>query len=246
MIEYNIPAHFEHARMRKLHILPQPNDVTCGPTCLHALYHYYQDDISLQQVIEEVRTLPEGGTLAVYLGLHALARGYQVTLNVINLEVFDPTWFRNHDNLILKLKQQLKYKHSERIRIASRAFIEFIEQGGKIISKDISSRFLKTEFCQERPIITGLNSTYLYQCAREVTVGNRSIFDDLRGLPCGHFVVLNGYFEKTKKIQVADPYAGNPVACGQIYSVRVSRLINAIMLGAMTYDSNLLFIRPKG
>ena len=37
-----------------LDILPQPDELTCGPTCLHAVYRYYGDDISLDQVIAEV------------------------------------------------------------------------------------------------------------------------------------------------------------------------------------------------
>ena len=30
-------------------ILPQPDDTTCGPTCLHAVYGYYDDSIPLQE-----------------------------------------------------------------------------------------------------------------------------------------------------------------------------------------------------
>ena len=54
----------------------QPDDVTCGPTCLTALYNYYGDDIPLKEVIQEVKQLKLGGTLAVMLGNHALKRGY--------------------------------------------------------------------------------------------------------------------------------------------------------------------------
>lgn len=59
-----------------LEILPQPDDTTCGPTCLHAVYSYFGDALDLSTVIGEVQTLEEGGTLAVLLGLHALRRGY--------------------------------------------------------------------------------------------------------------------------------------------------------------------------
>ena len=30
-----------------LDILPQPDELTCGPTCLQAVYRYYDDNISL-------------------------------------------------------------------------------------------------------------------------------------------------------------------------------------------------------
>lgn len=231
--------------MKKLRILPQPDDVTCGPTCLHAIYDFYGDKLPLEQVITEVRYLPDGGTLGVYLGLHALARGYDVTLNVINLEVFDPTWFDQKADLVAKLKEQMQHKPSQRIMLASQAFIEFIEQGGHLASRDINSPLLKKAFEDRNPILAGLSATYLYHCAREITVGNRSYWDDIKGVPSGHFVVLNGYHPKDHKIIVADPYDGNPALLGRYYHVRVSRLINAIMLGALTYDTNLLFIKPK-
>ena len=59
----------------KLDILPQPDNMTCGPTCLHALYRYYGDDLLLEDVIEQVPSLEGGGTLAVLLACHALRRG---------------------------------------------------------------------------------------------------------------------------------------------------------------------------
>lgn len=40
-----------------IEILPQPDDSTCGPTSLHALYSYYGDAVPLAQVIEEVHFL---------------------------------------------------------------------------------------------------------------------------------------------------------------------------------------------
>lgn len=48
-------------------ILAQPTVTTCGPTCLHSIYRYFGDSISLKQVVAEVTMLEEGGTLAVFL-----------------------------------------------------------------------------------------------------------------------------------------------------------------------------------
>jgi hypothetical protein len=54
---------------------PQPDDVTCGPTCLTALYRYFGEEVSVDAVRGEVAQLAGGGTLAVILGCHALKRG---------------------------------------------------------------------------------------------------------------------------------------------------------------------------
>lgn len=45
---------------------------------------------------------------------------------------------------------------------------------------------------------------------------------------------------------VADPHRENPLSHDNYYKVSSNRLINAIMLGVLTYDANLLVIQPKG
>ena len=76
-------------------ILPQPTETTCGPTCLHAVYRYYDDKISLPKLVDEIPYLEDGGTLAVNLGVHALKRGYKARIYTYNLHMFDPTWFHH-------------------------------------------------------------------------------------------------------------------------------------------------------
>ena len=63
-------------------------------------------------------------------------------------------------------------------------------------------------------------------------------------MPAGHFVVLCGYDRVEKTVLVADPYQPNPLAPGQQYVVSVDRVINAILLGILTYDANLLILQP--
>ena len=133
-------------------ILPQPDDETCGPTCLHAVYRYWGDDIALREVVESVRTLTAQGrgTLALMLGVHSLGRRYKACLYTFNVH----------------------------------------------------------------------------------------------GEPAGHFVVLHGYDLRARQVTVADPLADNPGFDSQRYSASMSRLVPSIMLGVLTYDANLLVIKP--
>ncbi|MCD8492286.1 MAG: cysteine peptidase family C39 domain-containing protein [Geovibrio sp.] len=64
-------------RNMDLSILPQPDDTSCGPTCLHAVYSYYGEEIPLADLRSEIAELETGGTLAVVLGLHALKKRVQ-------------------------------------------------------------------------------------------------------------------------------------------------------------------------
>lgn len=54
---------------KHLRILAQPDDITCGPTSLHAVYTYYGNILDLTEVIASVKSLEGGGTLAVMLGI---------------------------------------------------------------------------------------------------------------------------------------------------------------------------------
>ncbi len=227
-------------------ILPQPDDTTCGPTCLHSIYSYYDDDISLSQVIKEVPYLEGGGTLAVWLGCHALKRGYDVTLYTFDMQVFDPTWFDlPPEELGQKLTLQLEVKRTPKMEVITQAYLDFLDLKGKILFADLSTEFIRGFLKKDKPIITGLSSTYLYRSAREVDLGNQLIFDDIHGEPTGHFVVLSGYDFKTRSAVVADPFHSNPLGDDQYYEVKFNRLIPAIMLATLTFDANLLVITPR-
>ncbi|MBS1680313.1 MAG: C39 family peptidase [Bacteroidetes bacterium] len=233
-----------HALFLNFDIKAQPDDITCGPTCLHALYQYYNDEIALKNVVNEVKSLKSGGTLAVMLGNHALKRGYKAHIYTYNLNVFDPSWFSlSSKKMIQNLKKQMRYKFkSKRLRVASKAYIKFIEGGGKMILTELNEKLIKKYLKLSVPILTGLSATYLYGTQREVSATNK--FDSIRGEPVGHFVIINGYDEATNKVYLADPMNPNPLK-SQYYSVSFDRLINSIMLGIVTYDANLLVIEPK-
>lgn len=236
--------------MINLTINTQPNDETCGPTCLHAIYRYHGLDISLDETIEGVERSLSGGTLGPLLGKHALARGFNVTIYVNNLNIFDPTWFKqskaSSEVLISKLKSQSKFKKSKAFTQVMNAFMDFLKLGGNIRFKTLDVKTLKKHFDKNTPILTGLNCTYLYRSSRECfTSEGESYFDDIRGEPCGHFVVLCGYDEHHKLIVVADPYRTNPFTQDNYYKVSSTRIINAILLGASTYDAILVVIEKK-
>jgi len=233
-----------HALFLDFDIKAQPDEITCGPTCLHALYQYYRDTISLKDVIKEVKSLKTGGTLAVMLGNHALQRGYGAHLYTFNLTIFDPTWFSLSPlKMAQNLKKQMRYKfRSKRLQVASKAYIKFLEAGGKIFQKELDEDLIKKYLKQSIPILTGLSATYLYGTPREIPVTNK--FDSIRGEPVGHFVIVNGFDEATNKVYLADPLNPNPLK-SHYYSVAFDRLIHSIMLGIVTYDANILIIEPK-
>ncbi len=223
----------------------QPDDTTCGPTSLHAVYQYHGLELPLQEVINSVDFLEDGGTLAVMLGIDALKRGFDARIYTYNLKVFDLSWQgRSNAELIELLEKQLQYKQGKKFTEATRAYQEFLSRGGTIVFEDLNPGILSRYFEQNLPVLTGLSATYLYNTTREYTNRkNISVFDDLKGEPMGHFVVLCGMENST--VFVADPYKENPLAGQKYYEVNLNRLLNAILLGIVTYDANMLIIKPK-
>jgi len=225
-----------------LTISPQPDAVTCGPTCLHSVYRYYGDDISLERVIAETPQLADGGgTLAVMLARHALLRGYSARIYTYNLQLFDPSWFAPGVDMADKLRRQMAVKDDPKLTVAAEAYLEYLELGGKIEYRELRPRMIRSILKKGAPLLTGLSATYLYNSKRE----HEDEYDDLRGRPAGHFVVLRGYNPVEKTISVADPYHPNPLFPDPYYAVSVQRLIGSILLGILTYDANLLLIKPK-
>ncbi len=225
-----------------LRIRPQPDETTCGPTCLHAVYGYLGDDIELEQIVREITPLETGGTLAVHLACHALERGYSATIYTYNLKIFDPTWFQPGIDIAAKLRAQLEHKDGKRLAVATREYLRFHDLGGEVRFEILSDELLRRYLKQNIPLLTGLSSTYLYGCAREI--GRFTLRpDDVAGHPSGHFVVLSGYEPRSRLVRVADPWREPKAFDAHYYQVTVEHLIGAIMLGALTYDANLLVLR---
>ncbi|CAN5261727.1 C39 family peptidase [soil metagenome] len=231
--------------MLEVPILAQPDDITCGPTSLHAVYAFYGDPIDLDRLIGEIPALEEGGTLAVFLGLHALARGYRATLYSYNLREFDPTWRAlDQGELAGKLRAQLRHKPGKRFAAASTAYLSFLEAGGEMRFDELDPALLRRYLDCGSPVLCGLSATYLYDCAREFYRGGKEwVYDDVRGEPVGHFVVICGV-DNDGLAHIADPYHTNPFSGDHYYHVPVDRLVAAIFLGVVTYDANLLIIEP--
>jgi hypothetical protein len=226
--------------------LAQPDDTTCGPTCLQAIYRYYGDSVDLSTVIGEVQTLPGGGTLAALLGCHALARGYAARLYTFDLTLFDITWFDGQAPVLAdKLKGQLAHKPDARMQEATAAHLRFLELGGDIRFEDLTAGLIRNILKRDRPILAGLSATHLYRTARERDEDGQLVYDDLRGEPSGHFVVISGYDMDRRTTHISDPLLPNPISESQYYEVTLSHLVCAVMLGIVTRDANLLVLSPR-
>ncbi|MCK5945537.1 MAG: hypothetical protein KAI24_26340 [Planctomycetes bacterium] len=223
----------------------QPTDVSCGPTCLHAVYAYHGLDVPTSDLIAAVPSLDEGGTLGVMLARDALARGFDATIVTWNLRVFDPSWFEDDaPPLADRLRRRARARRSNaKLRTAAEAYADFVDAGGKVAFRDLTASLLRSTLRRGVPILTGLSATFLYREMRQRPTDE--VPDDLRGDPVGHFVVLSGYHPRQRTVLVTDPMHPNPLSDTHTYPVGTDRLVGAIYLGVLTYDANLVIIERR-
>lgn len=217
----------------------QPDGVTCGPTCLAKVYRYYGYEKPLDDIIAETPRNPDGGTLAVNLGISALKNGFRPALYPFGLQIFDPTWRRlPRRELIKKLERRYQAVSGRRFRRAVSAYIAYLNLGGRIVFREPTIGLLVGLLRRGHPILTGLSATHLYRTPREY----EERYDDVRGDPTGHFVVISGYHPGQNKFVVVDPFENVPFNKSGKYQVAAERLIAAILLGDVTYDAVLLVV----
>jgi hypothetical protein len=175
-----------------------------------------------------------------------LRRGYSAVIYSYNLQIFDPTWTKARTKEIVgKLRLQASCKKDDPgLEVATGGYLEFLELGGELRFEVLTASLIRRYLKRSLPILSGLSATYLYNSAREYSEGNDLIFDDIRGKSMGHFVVLAGYDKQDRTVLLADPLSPNPVGAGQYYRVDILRLVCAIMLGTLTFDGDLLIIKP--
>jgi hypothetical protein len=226
----------------------QPDDVTCGPTCLRKVYDFFGAPVDLKTVLGEIDRNEDGGTLAVFLGIAALRRGFRARIYSYDLQIFDPTWAAlPREELMEKIHARFPFlKDSKRLR-AARAYLDFLGMGGEIVVfQELTPALLKGIIDREHPVLAGLSATYLYRFMRERWIPETDdlVNDDVAGDPTGHFVVIVGYEHWGRRFSLRDPSHHVPVSDDGRQVVDAQSLINAILLGDATYDAVLLEMWP--
>lgn len=235
----------EKEHLLKFTMHQQPDGVSCGPTCLNAIYQYWGNQGELQHIRHEIDYTETGGTLAVLLGKHALKQGFKAKLQSVNIEIVDPTWFAcERDILMGKLLTQLAHTSDLKKRKTTQAYFDFLELGGEIQFFNLTFEFIQQAIEQGVPILSGVCATWLYQNMRDYTDGdNRVVYDEWLGKPTGHFVVIYGYEPQKQLLYIADPYLPHPLSNSHHYTISFSHWLHAHLLGIMSHDAELLMIK---
>jgi hypothetical protein len=235
------------ARDLNVQRFPQPDDVTCGPTCLRKVYDFYGLRVDMDEIVSALERNEDGGTLAVFLGMAARRRGLHARIYSYDLQIFDPTWsVLAPRDLLERVRARDAYLIDEKRKRAAAAYVRFLEMNGELAFDELTPGLLKAIIDRGHPVLAGLSATYLYRFARERWdhASMRLVQDDVAGSPTGHFVVISGYDYWGRQLTILDPSEHVPGSDSGRVQVESTRLINAIMLGDATYDAVLLELWP--
>lgn len=226
-------------------ISPQPDELTCGPAVLHAVYRFWGIDLPLNHVIDEVACVPGGGTAAVMLALHAELHGLDAVIYTCSLPMFDPTWFRPGAPPIRdRLLEQARVKKLDpKLQVVTEAYVRYLDNGGEVQMEDLTLDLLAKHLGEGKPLIMGVSATWLYRCMRDRQ--DDMYRDDIAGEPTGHFVVVHGIDTENRRAWIADPFCEKPWPGSHHYEIDADRLIAAMMLGVTSYDAKLLVLTPR-
>ncbi|MCB9691481.1 MAG: C39 family peptidase [Alphaproteobacteria bacterium] len=226
--------------------LVQPDEVSCGPTCLAAVLQFHGVDTDVARVRAKTPRNPDGGTFAPYLGRAAIAHGMRVCCHPFAVQVFDPSWWDlPHDEVARRLRLRTEGLKPGRLRRVHEAWLAYMMDGGDVELGELRTHRLTDALDAGHPLICGLSITWLYQEPRERPHDNQD--DDIHGAPVGHFVVVTGYAEGGDSFFVTDPWPQPPFDREEgVYTVGRRRLTQAILLGDATHDAVIVEILPGG
>jgi len=233
-------------KLSDLRIDPQPNDSSCGPTCLHAVYRHLGIEIELSDLVHTIQPVAGGGTIAANLGIDALNRGFKAHLHCFDLRIFDPSWFElNRLELASKVRQTLPYQ-TGKLQACIQAHLEFLELGGTIGFGDLNPSLLGGYIKRQIPVIAGVSASWLYRSPREREEHGSVVEDDIAGRASGHFVVVTGYRSDSAIFTLSDPWPQRRFESQNLsYEVSTWCLYSSILLGVESFDGNLLVIENQ-
>jgi hypothetical protein len=246
-----IMRHHTRASLLDVARLVQPDDISCGPTCLAQVMRFHSDLLADPTDLGARLTRnPDGGTLAVHIGQLALDLGWHARLYPLGMRVFDPTWWSlSPTELAGKLSARAAGLPEGDAREDVEHWLRFVQCGGELCFAEPDPTLLMGILDRNRPVICGLSATWLYREARTNPFTNA--LDDVLGWPTGHFVTIVGYADSGARFHVVDPspdadrvFDDTPeLYCSSgrgRYLLPADRLIHSILLGDATRDAVLL------
>lgn len=221
------------------HIFQESDSFTCGPCCLAMVYAKKGKKITLQDILKDFKHPTKGKpTYVMQLGSHLLKNGIKSKLIVSTSKVVSPAWKNiSKKELISNLEKWLSLHPKAMWKMDVEYVIQYLKDGGDLLQESYSAETLKEMIDRNSLIILGVDEDWIWG-HRFKLVGSERVIDEIGGYLEGHFVLVDGYNDKT--FHVLDPFPTKVAERHGEYNVPMNTLINA----SLTWDSQILEILP--
>lgn len=211
----------------------QPTNNTCGYAALATILSFYKFKIKPEEIIKTIpvrkdKSGTEFGSITPQLAAWCMNE-YGIKSQIYSFDnlVLDISWGKlDNKSLVYKLRDFIGKRDAQ---IFSRfwadnylkAYIEFLEAGGKLTIQPFVTTALLYELLKSGPVFTNICSTTLRGEGRRRNTGLRkSVLDDSDRV-LNHSVVIYGH-DETGNFLVADPWVGRITVSPELMAVVIT------------------------
>ena len=227
-------------QLRSVHLkferIPQPDNITCGPTSLRMVLNYYGHPVPHEEMMKHFTIFPHIGVLDPHICMAAMDFGFKAKTISFNYRVIHPSWTKlSRQELLQKLRTYFPKIKNYKDSVSAAGYIRYLERGGTIEFHPMSRKLIVHYLEKGIPVIAALDMEYLYNGTVHWT--------EFRPEHATHFVVIYGYDADKDVFQVADPWYEVTIPNKEgTYEVPADRLMTAILLGFQVNDGDLVIV----
>jgi len=200
---------------------------TCGPSSLQQILAYYGIEMDLKKIMRNVKIYKGGFAFMSDLATYVKKLGFDSKIICYDASIVDPTWSElSKRKIIQKLVKRFKFEKN-----GIKKLIKFLKVNGKLEIRIPTKELILSYLKKKVPPIICLSSTILRGKSRRY----KGKYDDIKGNPIGHFLVISGY--DNGYFIVTDP---SRISKG-IYKVKEDKLLFSWFF----WGGWLLIIKPK-
>lgn len=223
----------------------------CVQTCASLLLNYYGVKKDSSEIKEEVPiyTTSKGepiGSSIGHIASYFLKCGFDTTMHINDLLIFDRTWDGFSSQEILKKLDKRKkfiqhpvYKKDE-FNMIFDGYSQFIKKGGSLDFSVITNDYLYS-LLLNGPIFTVVNYQFLHSSAKTIYNKKDKSFDEdpIRGYASTHVVITAGY--ENNHYTIIDP----DIKRGGTHQIRTDHLLGAFYLAQIDMDNILITLKSN-
>ncbi len=195
----------------------QPTNNCCAQTALAILISHYDIDTTAEDILQQMPTRKKDngddwGTIGQKLAAWPITKDLGVTVYSFDFQVLDLSWADLPAEKVLERLEAVRAFRDvpslgrEWTMDYTQAYIDLLNQGGKLIIKPYPASALLYNLLNNGPVMVCVSYNMLYNRGRTRVVELRkSVDDDLAGIVTNHFIVVYGN-DVDGNFLVADPW----------------------------------------